>query len=180
MDISEEQQLEVVVKKNVEDLNEIVCTTTYLIECYYNLYLNKVPCMNSKQTGYIWLMEVLQGNDKRCQRMFRMEKDVLLSLCSELENYYGFMGSRRIHALEILALTLNILGHGMGNRLAQERFQHSGETISRYFGITLDIICLMAKDIIKPSDPEFKDIPEKILRDSRYMPHFKVRLYKNI
>ena len=76
MDISEEEELEVAVKKNVEDLNEIVCTTTYLIECYYNLYLNKVPCMNSKQTGYIWLMEVLQGNDKRCQRIFRMEKDI--------------------------------------------------------------------------------------------------------
>ncbi|CAL2247297.1 unnamed protein product [Prunus armeniaca] len=31
----------------------------------------------------------------------------------------------------------------------------------------------MAVDIIKPLDPEFKGVPEEILRDSRYMPHFK-------
>ncbi|KAH9686249.1 DDE Tnp4 domain-containing protein [Citrus sinensis] len=64
-------------------------------------------------------------------------------------------------------------GHGVGNRLAQERFQHSGETVSRYFGEALDAICRLSIDLIKPFDPEFKDIPEEILRDSRYMPHFK-------
>ncbi|XP_021813645.1 uncharacterized protein LOC110756514 [Prunus avium] len=31
----------------------------------------------------------------------------------------------------------------------------------------------MAVDIIKLLDPEFKGVPEEILRDSRYMPHFK-------
>ncbi|KAH9680641.1 DDE Tnp4 domain-containing protein [Citrus sinensis] len=64
-------------------------------------------------------------------------------------------------------------GHGVGNRLAQERFQHSGETVSRYFGEALDAICRLSIDLIKPFDPEFKDIPEEILKDSRYMPHFK-------
>ena len=131
--------------------------------------------MDSKQIEYIWLMEVLQGNQQRCQRM---EKEVLLQLCSELETYYRFTGSRSISALEILGFTLNILGHGMGNSLAQERFQHLGETISRYFSMTLDVLYLMARDLIKPSNPEFKDIPNKFLRDSRYMPYFKVCLCK--
>ncbi|CAL9013961.1 unnamed protein product, partial [Prunus brigantina] len=94
--------------------------------------------MDSFQTGNKWVMEMLQGNEKRCYRMF-----------------------------------VHILGHGIGNRLAQERFQHSGETMSRYFGKLLDIVCLMAVDIIKPLDPEFKGVPEELLRDSRYMPHFK-------
>ncbi|KAK2652342.1 hypothetical protein Ddye_012198, partial [Dipteronia dyeriana] len=31
----------------------------------------------------------------------------------------------------------------------------------------------MATDIIKPQDSDFRDIPEKILIDSRYMSHFK-------
>ena len=44
------------------------------------------------------------------------------------------------------------IGHGLSNRMIQERFQHSG-IISRWFGIVLDVICLMAKDIIRPSDP---------------------------
>ena len=59
MDVTEEEEFEVVVKKNTDELNEIVCTTALVIECYYDLYINKVPCMDSKQTGYIWLMEVL-------------------------------------------------------------------------------------------------------------------------
>ncbi|CAL2240456.1 unnamed protein product [Prunus armeniaca] len=31
-------------------------------------------------------------------------------------------------AAEMLGMFVHILGHGIGNRLAQERFQHSGET----------------------------------------------------
>ncbi|CAN6711241.1 unnamed protein product [Malus baccata var. baccata] len=54
-----------------------------------------------------------------------------------------------------------------------ERFQHSGETVSRYFGVMLDIVCNMAIDIIKPMDSEFRGIPQEIRRDTRYMPYFK-------
>lgn len=32
----------------------------------------------------------------------------------------------------------------------------------------------MAIGIIKPEDPAFKEVPKEILRDSRYMPHYKV------
>ncbi|KAH9688209.1 DDE Tnp4 domain-containing protein [Citrus sinensis] len=57
--------------------------------------------------------------------------------------------------------------------MAQERFQHSGETISRWFGIVLDAVCHMAIDFLKPSDPQFKEIPKKIRNDDRYWPYFK-------
>ena len=45
-----------------------------------------------------------------------------------------------------------------------------------YFSKVLDAICLMSVDVLKPQDPELKDIPIQILNDSRYMPHFKVKL----
>ncbi|TXG61022.1 hypothetical protein EZV62_012385 [Acer yangbiense] len=61
-----------------------------------------------------------------------------------------------------------------GNRNAQERFQRSGETVSRYFDVMLDILYEMAKMMIKPLDPEFRSTPPEILSDSRYMPHFKI------
>ncbi|CAN6576854.1 unnamed protein product [Malus baccata var. baccata] len=44
---------------------------------------------------------------------------------------------------------------GEGNRSAQKRFQHSSETVSKYFSQLLDIVCLMVVDVIKPLDPEF-------------------------
>ncbi|XP_060972307.1 uncharacterized protein LOC133038235 [Cannabis sativa] len=146
---------------------------TYLVQHYYTTYIEKTPCMNSSQTGHMWLMEILQGNESRCHRMFRMEKGVFIKLCNELEANYGFKGSKRMCALEILGMFLFTLGHGAGNRLTQERFQHSGETVSRYFNKVLDVLCHMSVDVLKPPDPDFKDVPEEILRDSRYMPHFK-------
>jgi len=39
---------------------------------------------------------------------------------------------------------------GATNRQVQERFQHSGETVSRNFNELLKTICLLAVDIIKP------------------------------
>ncbi|KAK3221417.1 hypothetical protein Dsin_008442 [Dipteronia sinensis] len=57
--------------------------------------------------------------------------------------------------------------------MAQERFQHSGETISRWFEIVLDDVGRMAVDYLKPSDPYFKGIPRKIKDDNRYWPYFK-------
>ena len=71
-------------------------------------------------------------------------------------------------------MCLHMLGHGVGNRLAQERFQHSGETVSRYFGEALDVFNLLGKEIIKSLDPDFNGVAPEILRDRRYMPHFKV------
>ncbi|KAK8938373.1 hypothetical protein KSP39_PZI010984 [Platanthera zijinensis] len=58
-------------------------------------------------------------------------------------------------------------------RLTSERFQHSTETISRFFAIGLDALTLLAAEMIKPLDPQFMNIPAKILNDDRYMPYFK-------
>ncbi|RVW49612.1 hypothetical protein CK203_076739 [Vitis vinifera] len=62
---------------------------------------------------------------------------------------------------------LTTIGHGLSNRMIQERFQHSGESVSRWFEIVLDVVCLMSVDIIKPSDPQFKEVPDKIRNDDR-------------
>ncbi|XP_024180747.1 putative nuclease HARBI1 [Rosa chinensis] len=118
-------------------------------------------------------MELLEGNESRCQNMFWMNKDVFIRLCDELENIYKVKGSQRISVAEKLGMFLYTLGEGAGNRNVQERFQHFGKTVSRYFSGMLNVVCDMTKEFIKPSDPKFKSIPPEILGDYRYMPHFK-------
>ncbi|XP_020571681.1 putative nuclease HARBI1 [Phalaenopsis equestris] len=54
-----------------------------------------------------------------------------------------------------------------------ERFQHSSETISRYFSVGLTSLVSLAQAIIKPEDPTFVRMPAQIRNDARYMPHFK-------
>ena len=63
---------------------------------------------------------------------------------------------------------------GATNRQVQERFQHSGETVSQNFNEVLKTICLLAVDIIKPQDSEFLNTPREISMNPRFMPHFKV------
>ncbi|XP_026416764.1 uncharacterized protein LOC113312225 [Papaver somniferum] len=88
-------------------------------------------------------------------------------------NFMETIDCRRTTPEEIVAMFLHTLGHGNVNRLTQERFQHSGEALSRYFSMMLDVVCRLAVDIIKPADPTFRDTPKEISRDTRYMPHFK-------
>ncbi|KAL4313864.1 hypothetical protein AHAS_Ahas15G0027700 [Arachis hypogaea] len=65
---------------------------------------------------------------------------------------------------EMVAMFLNTVGHGVGNRMIQERFQHFGETVSRHFHKVL-IACLrLSIKYIKPSDPNPSDQPKFIGR----------------
>jgi hypothetical protein len=77
---------------------------------------------------------------------------------------------------EKVAIFLYALTWDASNREVQERFQHSGETISRYFNEVLTIVCSLVVNVIKLEDPEFRNTPQKIEMDARYMPHFKVKL----
>ena len=76
--------------------------------------------------------------------------------------------------IEKVGMFLYTLAVGASNRDVVERFQHSGETVSRCFREVLSAVLLLAKEVIKPTDPEFKKTPSKIQNDARYMPHFKV------
>jgi hypothetical protein len=66
------------------------------------------------------------------------------------------------------------LAQGSCNRLVQERFQHSGETIHRHLHKVIKALNLIAMDLIKPSDPTFSEVLKKIRYRQLYWPHFKV------
>ena len=72
-------------------------------------------------------------------------------------------------------MTLVVLGHAESNRMAQDRFQHLGETMHQHVSTVVTLLAtVMAMDIIKPTDRTFRDVPEHIQHSSRYWPHFKV------
>ncbi|XP_057443774.1 uncharacterized protein LOC130735922 [Lotus japonicus] len=66
-----------------------------------------------------------------------------------------------------------MVGQPASVRILEERFQHSGETISRQFHSVLNVVCGLARDIIKPIDSSFSDVPDEIKNDVRYYPYFK-------
>jgi len=77
----------------------------------------------------------------------------LLSLCTELETHNGLKPSRRMSVIEKAVMFLFTIAIGASNRQVQERFQHSGETISRCFKEVLKSLCLFVVEVIKPVDP---------------------------
>ncbi|KAK2658347.1 hypothetical protein Ddye_004880 [Dipteronia dyeriana] len=67
---------------------------------------------------------------------------------------------------------LMTLGHGIGNTIIQEQFQHSGETVSRQFGIVLKKMIMLAFDEIRPLE-EYNEVPDYIRSNHKYWPYLK-------
>jgi hypothetical protein len=129
-------------------------------------HINKQPCRDSKETGYKWLIYTLTGNKTKCHDMFRMKPRVFFQLCNVLQHTYGLQHTRQIRLEESVGICLMTLAQGSCNRLVQERFQRSSETIHRHLHKVIKAFNLMAMDLIKPSDPTFNEVPKKYTASS--------------
>ncbi|XP_042481044.1 uncharacterized protein LOC122061692 [Macadamia integrifolia] len=80
--------------------------------------------------------------------------------------------SRKIRVDEQLAMFMfRITGVGPTNRAVEERFQHSGQTVSYYFGKVLQGVLKLSKEYIKA--PSFDEIPMEIIANNKWWPYFK-------
>jgi hypothetical protein len=117
-----------------------------------------------------WVFDNL-GNSKDCYDMFRMHRPSFDALHDTLVGNYGFKGSTRMCSEEALGMFLWTLGSPQSFSQVHNRFERSKETINRKFAEMLYYVNLLAGDIIKPIDPQFPTVHER-LRDSRFTPHF--------
>ncbi|XLR47841.1 hypothetical protein S83_032501, partial [Arachis hypogaea] len=58
---------------------------------------------------------------------------------------------------EMVEMSLNTVGHGICNRMIQERFQHFGETVSKHFHEVLVACLRLSIKYIKPSNSRFSN-----------------------
>lgn len=160
------------------DLDVLVVAGIAACVDYFLRYIYKEPCRNSSYIGHMWVMDILNGLGNRCYEQFRMEKHVFQNLCSLFRDKYGLTSTREMSVEEIMAIFLLILGYEVGNRFVQERFQHSGETISRQFHKVLRASEKFAFDMIPP---DYNDIILEFIRQRlQFYPYFKVRTQHNI
>lgn len=82
-------------------------------------------------TGRAWLDEVLLGHPDRCHRELGMSALEFSLLWAELAAIGGLADSRFVSSQEQLAIFVYWMVHGSSQRELQERFQRSGDTISR-------------------------------------------------
>ena len=175
-DESDDEREKKEILQHMECFNRLFVVASSSVQLYYEKYILRQPSMDSKQSGETWIREILDGHESHCMINFRMSKMVFTSLLRVLETRYNLQTSRNISSSEMLGIFLYILGIGAKVSQCRERFQRSGSTISRHFAVVLEKVSRMATDLIAPEDPFFSSIPEQIRNDSRYMPHFKVKI----
>jgi hypothetical protein len=91
-----------------------------------------VPMHNSILTRQLWLDELIARHEQRFKASLGMAKSVFFRLSYELQLNHGLASSKFVTADEKLATFLHFARTGSSNRMLQERFQRSAETISKY------------------------------------------------
>lgn len=137
---------------------------------YYNSITKQPPRPSISPSGSGFMSEVLNGPDDLCREMLRMDKHVFHKLADILRQRGLLRDTPGVMIEEQLAIFLNIVGHNERNRVIQERFQHSGETISRHFNNVLKAIKSLSREFLQP--PPLSTPPE-VLESNRFYPYFK-------
>ncbi|XP_044469164.1 uncharacterized protein LOC123198546 [Mangifera indica] len=137
---------------------------------YYYNSVSKQPQHSISTSGSGFMTRVLEGHDNVCRQMFRMDKHVFSKLCGTLRQRGMLRDTAGVMIEEQLAIFLNIVGHNERNRVIQERFQHSGETISRHFNNVLKAIKSLSREFLLPPPP---NTPPEIINSNRFYPYFK-------
>lgn len=121
-------------------------------------------------TGARWTEELLNGSDVRFREVARMEKNVFGELVEVLGGI-GLHSTRGVAVQEQVLIFLYVVGHHASNRDAQERFQHSGDTISLHFQRVLTVLVSLSYQEIKLSS--FLGTHPQIQNNRKYFPYFK-------
>jgi hypothetical protein len=100
-----------------------------------------------------------------------MEKEFFCKLVDLLIDSNSLTNGRDVSVDEQLAIFMFCLSTNASNRSIQEQFQHSGETISRYFNLVLEAIVSLSSRMIQL--PPINTLVV-ISSNSKFMPYFKV------
>ena len=91
---------------------------------------DKQKCRTSPLTGQDYIDELLAtGHQRRCFEVLRMERETFFALRDWLIVYTSLKPTRLL-VEEKLAMFLHTVSRAASNRDVQERFQHSGSTVS--------------------------------------------------
>jgi hypothetical protein len=143
-----------------------------LVAQHENTLYDKTPYHTSKLAGKQYVDDLLSsGNSQRVIDVLRMPLETFFTLRDWCIEHDHLQPTRHISVEEQLVIFLKIVGENASNRIAQDRFQHSGETISRVFNTVLDAILKLYPEVVK--QPSNDIVPVRIRNDSKMYPYFK-------
>ncbi|WVZ62320.1 hypothetical protein U9M48_012082 [Paspalum notatum var. saurae] len=121
-------------KRKQRDDDEFALISGYNLSGHSSVVRTQIH--DSILTGEQYVSEVLKGHELACKREFRMKKAIFHKLVDLLRER-NLLQDTRVTVEEQVAIFMYAVSKNASNRDRQWRFQHSGETISRHFGIVL-------------------------------------------
>ncbi|KAI7938906.1 hypothetical protein MJO28_014485 [Puccinia striiformis f. sp. tritici] len=132
--------------------------------------IHKEPYNDAIFGGDAYVKHMLSGNERRAQAMFRMSINVFEECSEELGAIDHEPASKLLSMDEQFAIFLYVVGQNATNRQTQDRFQHSGETISKVFHHIIYLILQLRSKYIVAPDPKYTH--EVILDSPKFSPFF--------
>lgn len=143
--------------ENVKDLLNFVVMIyiiMYIIaERHYRKYRMKSKSVYNAflRVGNFQLM--VYASDVRCINELRMDRYTFNKLCTMIRASGKLRDTKNVSVDEMVAMFLNILAHHEKNRVIQDKFLRSGETISRYFNAVLETVLCLQGQLLKTPEP---------------------------
>ena len=132
------------------------------------------PMHDSILTGSMRVEELLNGHEDVIQEMISMKSSTFRVLSNLLGSRGLLTPTNHMNVNEQLFIFLTICAQGATNRHVSYLFQHSQETISRWFFRVLKVICALKDDFIRT--PDYTTVQPLIIEhEGKYRPWFDVR-----
>ncbi|KAL7617295.1 hypothetical protein Lser_V15G00779 [Lactuca serriola] len=102
-------------------------------------------------TGHEFTLELLHRNPLQCVEVLRMSRESFVRLCAHFRVNYALNDSKHVLVEEKMAMFFMMIGHNQRYVIIKRRFQHSKQTVHKFFHEVLDKMLLFAHDIIMPT-----------------------------
>lgn len=149
-----------------------VITLILIIKILRKKCIGRRPDTDSMLTGPRYVKELLEGNPAHCQEMLRMKIEAFISMCHHFRIRGWLQNSRYISVEEKVAMFLMALSQNIRNRLVKRRFNHSTQTIHRYFYEVLHAMMNFSKEMIVATP--YNQPPHQIRENRRIRQIFQV------
>ena len=145
-----------------------------IISHYSLSHVDKQACRTSSLTGEAYIQELLDtAHPRRCIEVLRMPLATFLALDKWLVSETSLKKScKGVSTMQKLAMFLQIVGEGSGNRAVQERFQHSGDTVSHVFHEVLAALMILHQKIVLLPHAD-TPLANRIAKNTKYFPYFE-------
>ena len=143
----------------------------------FNQPTSRIPRHNSSLSGQQYTAELLASPSAvRIRECLHMSLEVFQLICDRLREKNLLQDTRYTTVEHQLHIFLHITTSGASNLVAQERFMHSSETISRLFKKVLHAINMLAPEYMRmpsPSNTNLHLISPEIANSPKFFPFFK-------